>query len=103
MFLKQELREESNELKSSHKEIEALSKSILTFLGEVHKPSAEAIQAKVDKLVEQQSKWVPLKQIFIITPFSSPTLHYCETQQVQGPNQIGFGTHYTVCLIVRDV
>lgn len=56
MFLKQELREESNELKSSHKEIEALSKSILTFLGEVHKPSAEAIQAKVDKLVEQQSK-----------------------------------------------
>ncbi|XP_032294435.1 muscle-specific protein 300 kDa isoform X26 [Drosophila virilis] len=52
----QELREESNELKSSHKEIEALSKSILTFLGEVHKPSAEAIQAKVDKLVEQQSK-----------------------------------------------
>lgn len=56
LFLKQELREESNELKSSHKEIEALSKSILTFLGEVHKPSAEAIQAKVDKLVAQQSK-----------------------------------------------
>ena len=52
----QELREESNQLKSSHKEIEALSKSILTFLGEVHKPSAEAIQAKVDKLVEQQAK-----------------------------------------------
>ncbi|XP_070139488.1 muscle-specific protein 300 kDa isoform X14 [Drosophila kikkawai] len=52
----QELREESNQLKSSYKEIEALSKSILTFLGEVHKPSAEAIQAKVDKLVEQQAK-----------------------------------------------
>lgn len=100
--MKQELREESNELKSSHKEIEALSKSILTFLGEVHKPSAEAIQAKVDKLVEQQSKWVPQTALYH-HPLSFPTLHYCETQQVHGPNLIGFGTHYTVCLIMRDV
>uniref|UniRef100_A0A1B0C1G1 Uncharacterized protein n=1 Tax=Glossina palpalis gambiensis TaxID=67801 RepID=A0A1B0C1G1_9MUSC len=50
-----EVLNESEELKSSHKDIEALSKSIVTFLGEVHQPSAEAIQAKLDNLVQQQS------------------------------------------------
>uniref|UniRef100_A0A1A9ZET5 Uncharacterized protein n=1 Tax=Glossina pallidipes TaxID=7398 RepID=A0A1A9ZET5_GLOPL len=52
-----EVLNESEELKSSHKDIEALSKSIVTFLGEVHQPSAEAIQAKLDNLVQQQSNF----------------------------------------------
>ncbi|CAD6999863.1 unnamed protein product [Ceratitis capitata] len=50
-----EILAESEELKSSHKEIEALSKSIVTFLGEVHQPTSQALQAKVDNLVQQQT------------------------------------------------
>ncbi|GBP02335.1 hypothetical protein EVAR_91343_1 [Eumeta japonica] len=52
----QEILSESEELKSSHKDIEALSKSIVTFLREVHQSSAEAIQAKLDNLVKQQNE-----------------------------------------------
>lgn len=55
-LFKQEILSESEELKSSHKDIEALSKSIVTFLREVHQPSAEAIQAKLDNLVKQQNE-----------------------------------------------
>lgn len=52
-FRLQELQQEIEQLKSSYQEVTLLSKSIISFLSEVHKPSAEAIQAKLDQLDKQ--------------------------------------------------
>ncbi|KAL5279677.1 hypothetical protein ACFFRR_003964 [Megaselia abdita] len=52
----QEILGESEDLKSSHKEAETLSKSIVAFLGEGHKSSVEAILAKVDNLASKHKK-----------------------------------------------
>lgn len=49
----QELLTETEQLKSSYQEVTTLSKSVISFLSGVHKPSAEAIQAKIDQLDKQ--------------------------------------------------
>lgn len=53
IFHLQELITETEQLKSTYQEVAVLSKSIISFLTGVHKPSAEAIQAKLDQLDQQ--------------------------------------------------
>lgn len=49
----QELLTEAYDLKSTYQEITTLSKSIISYLSGVHKPSADALQGKLNQLDQQ--------------------------------------------------